>query len=193
MYEIGYSGGLKTRRTNRAEIPSPIGTQLKYDIDRKQDVTIEAENDGDMVVTFAPYHAIEVADYTISVTAGEDPTDANCPEEGGGTKTAVIDWQNITIEARQTYAVADYPWVPEVGKSYEATFTSTRSASTPQGDVVLVAVVTDPEYPDFIDLKADGGDWRVEFAVHGTTSDINFYGAKSTGETFSLTIYESEG
>lgn len=85
MYEIGYSGGLKTRRTNRAEIHSPIGTQLKYDIDRKQDVTIEAENDGDMVVTFAPYHAIEVADYTISATAAEDPNDANCPEEESGT------------------------------------------------------------------------------------------------------------
>ena len=85
MYEIGYSGGLKTRRTNRAEIPSPIGTQLKYDIDRKQDVTIEAENDGDMVVTFAPYHAIEAADYTISVRAAEDPVDANCPEEKSGT------------------------------------------------------------------------------------------------------------
>lgn len=85
MYEIGYSGGLKTRVTNRAEFPSPIGTQLKYDIDRKQDVTIEAENDGDMVVTFAPYHAIEVADYTISVRAAEDPNDANCHEEESGT------------------------------------------------------------------------------------------------------------
>ena len=85
MYEIGYSGGLKTRRTNRAEIPSPIGTQLKYDIDRKQDVTIEAEDDDVIAVTFAPYHAIEVVDYTISATEGEDPTDANCPEEESGT------------------------------------------------------------------------------------------------------------